>query len=296
MTRNDTGVDTLSTHAQELLAELRHGDGRDIGVPSVYIGAMAFSAHAEAYLNNAALLCRKPEAHDFCIFGALYGIRHGLELWLKCLGINRMIDNGLEKIAEETASIDTVTRALDLTKDQKYHLCRSLCVLRNCCEDDLVYPACVQRKIDPTWADKAIQFIKSNGYLERYKLATVWTVPVEGHDLLDLWQKVEDWVRELSPAVSANAQTTGCGNPMAPESLAAVCELIHRWDPGGDTFRYPSSLDGRWNTDLPSLNLKTLGDLASALQETVLGYDNLLEESYSFSKLRTPRPNIEHLL
>jgi hypothetical protein len=283
---------SLSAAAEELLDRLRQGDGRDIGEPSVYAGTMAFSVHAQAYLGNSASLCSRPVAHDFCIFGGLYGIRHGVELWLKCLCINTMLDSVLEEIDGGALNADTLARALELTNEQKRHLYRSLCIFRNRCEDGLVYPDCVQRKIDPIWADKAVRFIKSNGHLERYKLATIWTVPVPGHDVLDFWLRVEDWVRELNPAVVANARSTGCGNPMPPDSLAAVCELIHRWDPGGDTFRYPSSLDGRWNTDLPSLNLKTLGDLALALQETVLGYENLLEGSYSFSKLRSPRPNI----
>jgi hypothetical protein len=280
----------LSPAAEHLLERLQYGDGRDIGVPSVYAGAMAFSSHAEAYLGSAARLCEEPDAHDFCIFGALYGIRHGLELWLKCLVINSMIDAALDEIAGGAASADAVAESLCLKKDQRRQLVRSLCTLRNCCEDGLVYPNCINQNIDSTWADKAVRFIQGNGQLERYKFAIVWTVPVPGHDLLDLWRRIEQWVRELSAAVSAKAQTTGCGFPMSPDDLAAVCELIHWWDPGGDTFRYPSSLDGRWNADLPALNLKTLGSLARGLQETVLGYDNLLEESYTFSKLRSPHP------
>jgi hypothetical protein len=295
MTEPDAQAEQLSQAAEELLARLRQGHGRDMGVPSVYVGAMAFSSHAEAYLSNAALLCEKPDAHDFCIFGALYGVRHGLELWLKCLVINSMIDTALEEVAKGAASADAVAQALGLTKDQKRHLCRSLCILRNYCEDGLVYPDCIEQKIDPTWADKAVRFIQHNGQLERYKLATVWTVPAPGHDLLDLWRRVEHWIQELSPAVSAKAQVTGCGVPMPPEDLAAVCELIHRWDPGGDTFRYPLALDGRWNFELPSLSVRALGDLARCLQETAVGYENLLEESYAFSKLRSPQPSTGYL-
>lgn len=288
-------ISGLSSSAKQLLNQLREGEGSDIGVPSVYAGAMAFSSHAEAYFSNAARLCEEPDAHDFCVFGALYGIRHGLELWLKALLINNMIDDALESIVEGACCSEKVAHALKLDSKQKQHQFRSLCILRNACEDGLVYPECVEKNIDPSSADRAVCFIRQNGHLEWYKLAYAWTVPTPGHGIQELWAKVRQWVEELHPAVSAHASYTGCGSPMSREELGAVCELVHHWDPGGDTFRYPLALDGRWNIGLPALSLKALGELARSLQGTALGYESLLTESYGFSKLRSPRPNVSYL-
>jgi hypothetical protein len=56
---------------------------------------MAFNSHARAYLNNAAAICEDTGMSDYRIFMALYGIRHGIELWLKCVWSNERIDRAL---------------------------------------------------------------------------------------------------------------------------------------------------------------------------------------------------------
>ena len=65
---------------------------------------------------------------------------------------------------------------------------------------------------------------------------------------------------------------SGVGDPLPPAKIGALCELLGKWDPGGDGFRYPCALDGQWYTELAPLNLRSLGKLAGALTSTVLAY------------------------
>lgn len=282
----------LSDDARHLLQELGDGDGADIAVPSVYAGAMALTTHAMAYLETASQLCAEPRSHDFAVFGAFYGIRHGLELWLKCIVINEMIDRALEAISNGATDLEAVANAAgQLNKKQKEHLCRSLCALRNVDEERIVAPDCYTKNISEEHARRAIAYVRQNGGEPRYKLGCAWSVPVPEHSLQTLWDSAQTMVRDLHPAVEADAQRTGCGHPTSIERLVAVIELLDKLDPGGDAFRYPSSLTGNWNTHLPCVSLPALGALAEQLKETVLGYDSVMTESYSFSKLRSPWPS-----
>lgn len=281
----------LSPAASELLGELSDGDGADIAVPSVYAGNTALATHAMAYLEVASQLCSATRSHDFAVFGAFYGIRHGLELWLKCMVINDMLDRTLEAISNGAADLDALSIAAGpLDKKQREHLCRSLCALRNLNEDGIVAPACYTMNISEADAVRAIAYIQQNGGQPRYMLGYAWSVPVRGHSLQTLWQKAQPMIRELHSAVESSAQMSGCGHPTSIERLAAAIELLDKLDPDGDAFRYPSSLTGNWNTQLPCVSLPALGALAEEIQETVLGFDLLMTESYSFSKLRSPWP------
>lgn len=282
----------LSPAAQSLLNELSNGDGKNIAVPSVYAGDMALATHAKAYLDIASQLCVQPRSHDFAVFGAFYGIRHGFELWLKCMVVNDMIDRALEAIGDGAADLDAVaTAAGPLDKKQRDHLRRSLCVLRNVCEDEIVAPECFRENVSDGHAARAIAYVRQNGGKPRYTLGYAWSVPVPGHRLGLLWQRAQSTIRDLHAAVESSAQISGCGHPMTMERLASVIELFDKLDPDGDAFRYPSSLAGNWNTQLPCVSLLALGSLAEEIQETVLGYDSFMTESYSFSKLGSPRPS-----
>lgn len=282
----------LSSSARYLLEQLSDGNGADIAVPSVYAGAMALTTHAMAYLDVASQLCAEPRNHDFAVFGAFYGIRHGLELWLKCIVINETIDRALVAISKGAADLDTVaTAAGPLNKNQKEHLCRSLCALRNVSEDKVVAPDCYTVNVSEADATRAIAYIQRNGDQPRYLLSYAWSVPVRGHFLQELWHKAQPMIRDLHPAVEAHAQMSGCGHPTSIQRLAATIELLDKLDPDGDAFRYPSSLNGNWNTQLPCVSLRALGAVAEEIQETVLGYGSAMTEAYSFSKLRSPWPS-----
>lgn len=288
---NESELD-LSPTARGLLAELSDGDGADIAVPSVYAGAMALATHAMAYLDVASQLCTEPRSHDFAVFGAFYGIRHGLELWLKCMVINDMIDRALEAIVNGAADLDAVSTAVGpLNKKQREHLCRSVCALRNVNEDRIIAPDCYTKNISEADAVRAIAYVKHNGGQPRYMLGYTWSVPVPGHGLQVLWQKAQPTIAELHTAVESSAQMSGCGHPASLQRLAAAIEMLDKLDPDGDAFRYPSSLTGNWNTQLPCVSLPALGRLAEEIQETVLGYESLMTEAYSFSKLRSPWPS-----
>jgi hypothetical protein len=267
----------LSDVARDLLEELSDGDGADIAVPSVYPGAMALATHSMAYLDLASQLCTEPRSHDFAVFGAFYGIRHGLELWLKCMIINNMIDRTLEAISNGAADVDAVsTIAGPLSKKQREHLCRSLCALRNVDEDKIVAPDCYTKNVSEADAVRAIAHVSKIGHKPRYLLGYTWSVSIPGHSLGSLWQQAAPMVVELRPAVESGAAHSGCGHPTSIERLVATIELFDKLDPDGDAFRYPSSLSGNWNTQLPCVSLPALGALASEIQETVLGYDSLL--------------------
>jgi hypothetical protein len=282
----------LSHLARDLLRELRDGDGADIAVPSVYAGPMALATHALAYLDVASQLCTEPRSHDFGVFGAFYGIRHGLELWLKCMIINDMIDRTLEAISNGAVDLDAVATIIGpLSKKQREHLCRSLCAMRNLDQNRIVAPACSTKNVSEADAVRAIAHVRKRGQEPRYMLGYTWSVPVPGHALLPLWQSAKPMINWLRPAVESNAQRTGCGEPISTERLVATIELFDKLDPDGDAFRYPSSLTGSWNTQLPYVSLRALGSLADEIEQTVLGYDSLLTESYSFSTLRSPRPS-----
>jgi hypothetical protein len=245
-----------------------------------------------AYLDLASQLCTEPRSHDFAVFGAFYGTRHGLELWFKCMIINEMIDRTLEAISDGAADVDAVVTIIGpLSKKQREHLCRSLCALRNVDEYKIVAPDCYTRNVSEADAARAIAHVKKHGQKPRYMLGYTWSVPIPGHSLQTLWQKAKPMIVELRSAVESNAQHSGCGHPTSVERLDAAIELFDKLDPDGDAFRYPSSLTGNWNTQLPCVSLPALGGLAREIQETVLGYDSFLTESYSFSKLRSPRPS-----
>jgi hypothetical protein len=286
----------LSQAARDLLGELSSGDGADIAVPSGYAGAMALATHARAYLDVASQLCAEPRSHDFAVFGAFYGIRHGLELWLKCIIINDMIDRTLTAISGGAADLDALATVIGpLSKKQREHLCRSLCAVRNVHEDNIVAPDCYTKKVSEADAVRAIAYVQKNGKQPRYIFGYAWSVPIPGHSLQTFWLTAQPIIKELRPEVEVNADRVGCGRPTSIERLVAAVELFDKLDPDGDAFRYPSSLAGNWNTQLPCVSLRALGDLAEEIRETVLGYDSLLTESYSFSTLWSPRPRTSGL-
>lgn len=103
--------------AAKLIAHLQRegSEGGEFGIPSITPGENALALHAEAYLSNAAQLCHENPVHDFSVFGALYCLRHGLELWLKYVVQNNMIDRTLWAIFEDDArTLDAVADVLGL--------------------------------------------------------------------------------------------------------------------------------------------------------------------------------------
>ncbi|HKO91640.1 MAG TPA: hypothetical protein VJU61_10830 [Polyangiaceae bacterium] len=261
----------LSEAATALLVRLTSFGGDDqVGIASVYPGINAFTEHAIAYFHNAALLCKRIEAPDFAVFGALYCIRHGLELWLKCIVQNDIIDEVLEAIAEGKAfeAILTAARCRDPGEKQERFI-KAICVMRNA-EAGLEPPQVGEVEV----ARKRL----ASGGISRHRLSLVWPVPLWGHDLGDLWEKAARSIRLVYDDVRT-LSLTEIGEPMLPDEVQAACELLAVLDKGGDTFRYPCSLAGEWNLQLPGWNLGQLRELAEGLDITVRAYDLYFEES-----------------
>ena len=254
---------------------LTQGDGRDIAVPSVYPGRNALGTHARAYFSTAVHLCEEPRNYDFLVFGVLYCIRHGLELWLKEWIQDAMLDRTSELIFSSDApsvSFSAVCKALELKKQGRGALRESLCGLRNVLEQKMSAPECYETDVSDDAADEAISFFRSSSTMKRMDFECTWRVVRITHDLRELWQQAEPLVERLSPSVDERRGDVGEG--LAPEDIRAACELFHLWDPTGDVFRYPLSTKGEWQR-LDSVNLKELGQLACKLDQTVLLYCGL---------------------
>lgn len=270
------GERELSSRAEQLRARLTQGDGRHIAVPSVYPGRNALGNHARAYFSTAVHLCEEPRNHDFLVFGVLYCIRHGLELWLKEWIQDAMLDRASELIFSSDApsvSFSAVCEALELNKkNERRALRESLCGLRNVLERKMSAPECYEANVSDDAADEAISFFRSSSTMERMLFEPTWRVVKSIHDLSTLWQQAEPLVERLSPRVDERPEDIG--EVLEPADIGATCELFHLWDPIGDAFRYPLSTKGEWQR-LDSVNLKELGQLACKLDQTVLLYCGL---------------------
>lgn len=273
----------LSDGACELLRYLGSGDGGSVGIPTVLPGSMAAFAHAQAYFDNAAKLCTDSNAPDFAVFGALYCVRHGLELWFKGLLTNARIDRALESIFNGARDVDAIANVIGITeKRQKEQLMRSLCVLRNYLQDGLTHPRCHTENMTSNHAVDAIGFIVSNPNLERFQLALCWNVATSvrpPHSLGALWSEVGGILGELFYDVRLH-HDSGEGKLWPPEDVASMVNLLHYYDPSGDAFRYPASLEGEWYTKLPGINLPKLADAAHGLAVTMVAYEYYIEEAY----------------
>jgi hypothetical protein len=289
----------LSPAARRLLSTLQGGDGRDIAEPNTYPGGNAFSSHARAYFINASSLCEHQNGHDFAVFGVLYGLRHGLELWLKWLiqmevlaavmgdfrrkPVLETVIAAAQRLCDEDAQRERLLRKQIVVDAQcerqiihnakrdcqqlKKQLIHALCVMRNV-EAGITYPRCQAENIGESFARDQL----AKGILDQYSLQVSWPVPIYGHDLCALWQEAEMLADIGYHDARMRAMYAGTGEPLSPQEIGAACDLLGTWDKDGDSFRYPCSLGGTWYLHLPPLNLRALGKLADALDATVLAY------------------------
>ena len=259
-----------------LFERLQGGPSESVAEPSVYPCVDAFNDHAIAFLHCAATLCKERMAHDFAVFGALYCIRHALELWLKCIIQKRVLDSVVEAV-NSGADVDALVEiTLDGLPDKerqrkrrsrREQVIKALCVVRNV-ENGLSFPLTHQRGINERSARARV----AQGKMPRKRLATAWPIPVDGHDLQELWGRAKPVLLAEYPGACANAASNGLKRPLDPSAIEEACELFSKWDADGDGFRYPSSLYGEWYVNLPSVNLKPLGQLARSLQHTITMY------------------------
>lgn len=279
---------TLTQGASRLLAKLNTDDHGVVAVPSVYPNSMANFAHAEAFLDNAIHLCRNPDAPDFAIFGALLFIRHGLELWMKGMINNRMVDQIIDAIADGVADVHGLGTRLGLNKGQRRNLVQTLCEALPALKTGVAVHDFHTVEVNEARAQEAVEFIRDNPHLERFRLDFAWCVHVPHHGLAGHWKVVEPLVREFHFDVAQQERTPGEWDPWSAEEVSSLVEFLDYYDPDGDAFRYPSSLSGEWRTSLPALSLHKLGDLASQLRDTVKSYEWFLTAEYECHRLGGP--------
>jgi len=287
----------LPAAAAALLHELQQG--KSIAVPSVYSHSMAFSDHALLYADNAVALCRPDGMGDFRIFAALYSLRHGLELWFKCLLRNQEIDRFLAHVFRHTdQSFSEVCEARGLSRSERIPFQRSLCSLRNIFEDGMRFPDSNpwSKRMEERWANKALVLLRGRPELNRSRFALSCQVRLPGHSLAALWAEAEHLVRSFHPSGGSYDPWLDVPPPeVAPDEFAALVELLHHYDQDGDAFRYPSSLDGSWHHGLPHFGLKPLGELASRLTSTIRSVMEIRRVAYEHATISRPSP-FDHLI
>lgn len=246
------------------------------------------------FLNNAVRLCQDDGMSDFRVFGALYTLRHGLELMLKCMSRNVQIDGILETLMQAGISFeDACARVWAQTKERNKKrpiLLHAVCVIRNYLADKLVAPECHKVNIDDTHADLALGYFRNNPDIDRFLFALHWPVASAGHDLKALWNESEPVISEFADAAKRHAFECGFPMPLPASELKSIVELLAAMDDGGESLRYPSSISGAWYFDPPRLSLQALKPLAEDLESTCKMYESAREESYNMATFGRPWP------
>lgn len=273
----------LPANASQLLRSLRGGRSRDIAEKDTFPGIGAFSDQAQAYFVNARALCGRNGPHDLAVLTSFYCIRHGLELWLKCMVKNQILDDVIHAIRRRL-SFDEVLQAAykgcegegkrvrEEKQQRRRQLVRALCVLRNY-NAGIVDPQNMEVNQGQQFAEE----LASTGHVEREHLAMHWAVPIHTHSLDELWRVGKDFIYEKYDG-ARDESWQGLGVELISlDKLQAICELFGTLDKDGDAFRYPCSREGNWFSGLPSINLRKLRALASELENLVISYDVRLE-------------------
>jgi len=281
-------IHELTPNAQALLAELRNG--ANVANAPANIGEFAYSALAKAFLSNAHGLCRDDGLSDLRVYGALYSLRHGLELMLKCIVRNDVMDTTLRALMTDGISFDQVCKELSLRGRERAVLQQSVCSIRNVLEGGLTFPDSRTKNIDAASADRAIRFLQQNPSLPRNRFGVAWTSTAFGHDLSELWAQASPTVEALAGDARRHAQEIGFEPPLTKVKLERIVELLAALDDGGDGFRYPSSLEGGWYVALPVLSLEAVGALASKLLSTCTVFETVRKRCYEMATIGHPTP------
>ncbi len=155
----------LTPNARTLLAKL--GDGSNVADAPANVGAFAYSTLARAFLSNARRLCLDDHMSDFRVYGALYSMRHGLELLLKCIARNDLIDTMLRSVMTIGQPFGDVCTSLKLERKTKTSFQQALCTMRNILEDGITFPDCRTKNIDLPSTERALEFLRKNPDLPR---------------------------------------------------------------------------------------------------------------------------------
>lgn len=285
----------LPQAAQELLVKLQNGDR--LTETNAYPGEFAFSHFARVFFNNAEHVARLDGWDDYAVFGALYQIRHGVELWLKCVIRDARTDaflNDAFDLVDEWPLEELVVKASkgrDEPKKVALAIRRALCALRNRLVDNIQAPACFTRRMESHWAEKGLQYLREHPQTPRHDFAILHHPPVGTHNLADLWQEAKPHFNEASARLRTFSIQVDVKEHVEPEAIGSLCGLFAHFDPDGDAFRYPAALNGDWRVGLPHFSLDQLAELSHDLNWTVNAHEALRHDRYEFATVRTPQPS-----
>ncbi|MFO1077939.1 MAG: hypothetical protein U1E73_09475 [Planctomycetota bacterium] len=277
-----------------LLQRLRSGD--DIAEPAFLHNSLALSDYAIVFMRSAQELMAKSGLPDFALPGGFYMMRHGLELWLKCILVSRNMDRLLRRIVDsndtfETLAADTSWMAVKskrLRSEVGESLKDALCTMRNVLVDGVVFPECRHVRQGNCDANAALAFLRSNRDTPRDRVAVLWMPPLEGHRLMELWDEAEPYVSDLRSGAEDEAESAGGGPVMTMDGLRAVYTLFNHRDQRGDALRYPASLGGKWHLFSPRWSLRETSALAGELAETIQLYKEHRSMVYRFATVGDP--------
>ena len=281
----------LTPDAVALLEVLRTGDNFSQPTPSY--GSFAYSAHAEVFFSNAIALCNEDGMSDFRVYGALYSLRHGIELMLKCISRNDRIDEMLRVLMRPNLRFADACGQLKLDKKPKAALMRAVCIARNVLEDRIHHPKCQQINIGESFADHALEYFRQNPTTPRDRFTLVWPFATRGHDLVELWEEASPVIDSFVSDARRHAIEIGYPPPLTIAELKPIIDLLAAMDDGGDGFRYPSSISGEWYMEAPQLSLSSLRTLAESVKSTCKVFESVREECYSLATLRNPSPQYD---
>lgn len=286
------GASALSPSAEALLVRWQVGD--NVSQVTQNYDPFAYSEHAMIFLSNATRLCEDDGMSDFRVYGALYLMRHGLELMLKCWVRNMQMDEILRAVMEVGLSMNAVSERLWPRADERRKktpiLLHAVCALRNYLQDKLVYPAVHATNIDAEHGERALEYLRMHPALDRFKFAPLWPVAPSGHDLRVLWSMAAPAMEEFADAAKREASESGGAQPLVKAELESVVELLGTMDDGGDGLRYPSSIRGGWYAPPPMLSLEAVGTSSEGIRATCEAFESARQHAYSMSTFGSPGP------
>lgn len=275
-----------------LLARLHAG--ANVSEPALYPGSLAQTDYSVIFASNAGDLLRGGAGMtDFAVPGALYMIRHGLELWLKCILANHRLDQLLRLVVREPdLTFEDLPKHEHIrdwfSKQNVAAFRRGLCVMRNVLVDRLVRPDCWSKRTSDRYANQALKFLRDNPSTRRERIGDLYVPLIDGHNFLSLWNVAKPYVHDLRRGARQHAEEVGGGPPPEEDRLVELVTFLHHLDPDGDALRYPFSLRGDWHAHELRLSLDAVGDLARELTESTRCFRDYRSEVYVHGTVADP--------
>lgn len=268
MTKNvaDDIAPSLSSDAARLLELWRQGN--DLAVSKPVPNKFVFTDHALAYLENVQTLSKSGNS-DFAIFGALYSLRHGLELWLKCLLRNHQVEMFLAALFEDP-SMDPKAAATRAGLREQFATTFNAGVAKLAGKKKLTN-------------SESVAYLRANRQRARDFFVLAVNVRLAEHGLEKLLSRLNHQDDEFGRIVEASLERQRSLGESTDSAATAgevrtLVELLDSLDPDGDAFRYPMGLDGGWHSHVPAVSLRALAKSASRLAELVRATNEYRDE------------------